>query len=296
MSNWVKYKNGNYNVKFNLDDGTKIRETDEDKFIASFAENSDVCLTKKCSQNCSFCYEGCTSEGKHSDIMNQKWIHSLHPYTELAINGNDLDHPQLDEFLEFLKDKKIIANMTVNQNQFMNNLNKIKSYIDNKLIYGLGVSLINPTDKFICEIKKFKNAVIHVINGIVSAEDIEKLANNNLKLLILGYKELNRGVDYIDENRNLINSRKTYLYMRLNKIISLFDVVSFDNLALEQLNVKRLLTQEQWDEFFMGTDGSATFYIDAVNETFSKNSIASEDERYQLLDTVDEMFERIKVR
>lgn len=296
MSNWVKYKNGNYNVKFNLDDGTKIRETDEDKFIASFAENSDVCLTKKCSQNCSWCYEGCTSEGKHADIMNQKWIHSLHPYTELAINGNDLDHPQLDEFLEFLKDKKIIANMTVNQNQFMNNLNKIKSYIDNKLIYGLGVSLINPTDKFICEIKKFKNAVIHVINGIVSAEDIEKLANNNLKLLILGYKELNRGVDYIDENRNLINSRKTYLYMRLNKIISLFDVVSFDNLALEQLNVKRLLTQEQWDEFFMGTDGSATFYIDAVNETFSKNSIASEDERYQLLDTVDEMFERIKVR
>lgn len=296
MSNWVKYKNGNYNVRFNLDDGTKIRETDKDKFIAAFAENSDITITRKCGQNCSFCYEGCTPEGKHADIMNQKWIHSLHPYTELAINGNDLDHPQLDEFLEFLKDKKIIANMTVNQNQFMNNLNKLKYYIDNKLIYGLGVSLINPTDEFINEISKYSNAVIHVINGIISAEDIEKLSNHNLKMLILGYKELKRGVDYIEKNNKEVRNKQIYLYTNLHKIIKSFDVVSFDNLALEQLNVKRLLTQEQWEEFFMGTDGSATFYLDAVNETFSKNSIAPENERYPLLDTVDEMFERIRIK
>ena len=34
------YKNGNYTVKV-LSDGTKIRETLEDEFIPSFAENCD---------------------------------------------------------------------------------------------------------------------------------------------------------------------------------------------------------------------------------------------------------------
>ena len=41
--------------------------------------------------------------------MNQSWIESVHPYTELAINGNDLDHPDLYEFLEYMKFKKVIA-------------------------------------------------------------------------------------------------------------------------------------------------------------------------------------------
>ena len=40
------YKNGNYTVKI-LSDGTKIRETNEDEFIPSFAENCDVKITDK---------------------------------------------------------------------------------------------------------------------------------------------------------------------------------------------------------------------------------------------------------
>ena len=41
MSNWKFYKNGNYLVKFNILNGTKIRETNEDEFIPAFAENCD---------------------------------------------------------------------------------------------------------------------------------------------------------------------------------------------------------------------------------------------------------------
>ena len=36
MSNWKTYKNGNYIVKINLDDGTKIKETKDDEFISDF--------------------------------------------------------------------------------------------------------------------------------------------------------------------------------------------------------------------------------------------------------------------
>jgi hypothetical protein len=50
----AQYQNGNYMV-YMFDDGTKVRETEEDDFIPAFSENTDVCLTKKCSQGCVFC-------------------------------------------------------------------------------------------------------------------------------------------------------------------------------------------------------------------------------------------------
>ena len=81
-----KYKNGNYIVTM-LSDGTKIRETNDDEFIPSFAENCDVKITDKCDGGCPFCYEGCTPNGRHGDIMNYKFLDTLHPYTELAINA-----------------------------------------------------------------------------------------------------------------------------------------------------------------------------------------------------------------
>ena len=47
------YKNGNYQVTI-LDDGTKIRRTEEDEFIPEFPENADVKITDKCCQGCPF--------------------------------------------------------------------------------------------------------------------------------------------------------------------------------------------------------------------------------------------------
>lgn len=49
---WLIYKNGNYTVKFNLKDGTKIRENDLDFFDAEFPESMDLKITNRCSNNC----------------------------------------------------------------------------------------------------------------------------------------------------------------------------------------------------------------------------------------------------
>ena len=73
-----------------------------------------------------------------------------------------------------------------------------------------------------------------------------------------------------------------------------FSTISFDNLALDQLDVKRLLSNKQWDEFYMGRDSQYTFYIDLVDSKFAGNSLAPEDERYDILDSIDEMFEKIR--
>ena len=286
------YKNGNYIVTI-FNDGTKIRQAMEDEFIPSFAENCDIKITDKCSQNCPFCYEGCTKTGKHGKLFEYKFIESLHPYTELALNGNDLDHPDLIKFLEFLKKKKVFANITVNQTQFINNFDLIKKLSNDKLIYGIGVSLQKANNELITKMSEIPNTVLHTINGILTENDINELANHNLKILILGYKELQRGINYKSNHIDNINTNKQYLYDNLQDILTKFKVVSFDNLAIEQLNVKRVVSKEDWEEFYMGDDGNFTFYIDMVKGEFSKNSIAKD--RYQIGNkTIDEMFKFIR--
>ena len=290
------YKNGNYSVKI-LSDGTKIRETEDDEFIPSFAENCDVKITDKCDGGCPFCYEGCTPNGRHGDILNYKFLDTLHPYTELAINGNDLSHPDLGAFMLKMKEKKVILNMTVNQIHFEKHFNYIKELINDGLIYGLGVSLKEPTDEFINMITQIPNAVIHVINGVVSVHDLTRLAGYNLKILILGYKNLRRGESYFKDNDEIVNALQEDLDKHLfPEIISngWFKVVSFDNLAIKQLHVQEHLPEEQWEEFYMGDDGNYTFYIDMVDGTFGKNSLATE--RYPIMDSIDEMFEKIRLK
>lgn len=296
MSNWKRYKNGNYTVSINLNDGTKIRENDLDKLTPAFAENCDCKITDRCDGGCPFCYEGCTPDGKHGDILNPKFLDTLHPYTELAINGNDLTHPDLIPFLEKLKEKKVITNMTVNQIHFERCQDIIRDLIDDGLIFGIGISLREPTKEFISLVKQYPNAVIHTINGVTTIKDYKALADNNLKILILGYKELQRGVKYMDDNFISVKQAQAELYGQLKTIIDegWFEVVSFDNLAIEQLDVKRLLSNDKWEEFYMGDDAQYTFYLDLVDQKFSKNSVAPLDERYDLLDSVDEMFEAIR--
>lgn len=285
-----KYKNGNYIVTL-LNDGTKIRFSKDDEFHPSFAENCDVKITDKCDGGCEFCYEGCTVNGKHGDIMNAKFIDTLHPYTELALNGNDLSHPDLIPFLQKLSSKDVIANMTVNQKHLMRHYELIKKLLDEKLIFGIGVSLVDANSEFVQIAKSIPNLVIHVINGIFDETSANVLKNNNLKLLILGYKHLRRGVDFYTKNNKDVTKKQKWLYDNIKTLCMEFNVVSFDNLAIEQLDIKRLMSDEDWEEFYMGDDGTVTFYIDLVENKFAKNSLSQE--RYDLLDSIDDMFKII---
>lgn len=296
MSILGRYVNGNYICSI-FSDGTKIRETEEDEFIPSFSENMDIKLCNRCNMGCAYCHEGSTCDGKLGDILNAKFIDTLHPYQEVALGGgNVLEHPDLVPFLEKLKAKKVIANMTVHQYHFETNQELIRDLVDRKLIYGLGVSLSNPTEEFISLIKQYPNAVIHVINGVFKVSEFEALADNNLKILILGYKSLRRGCDWLDKKYETITYRQMWLELNLEHIIEHFKVVSFDNLAITQLNVKRLMSEKEWEEFYMGDDSEFTYYIDLVEEKFAKSSTAPLDERYDILDSVDDMFEKIRLK
>ena len=286
--NWVRYQNGNYFVSINLDNGTKIRETinpNATEFVADFPESADVKITNKCSYNCAFCHEGSNINGKHSDALHSHVWNTFRPYTVVALGGGSVTgYPDLVPLLERLKSLHLIPNITVRQEEFMSNLPLIRKLTDEKLIYGLGISLSNPNQEdFIKTVKEFPNAVIHVINGIVSLTELRKLANNNLKILILGYKEVRKGKILLANSaqNTIINNNKEALYAFLPKIITerWFDVVSFDNLAIKQLNPKgRFVSDEDWETIYMGDDGldgeqtSASMYIDLVENEFARNS------------------------
>lgn len=293
MSVWKKYVNGNYVVKFNTENGTKIRETEDDDFIAEFPENMDVKITNQCDMGCPMCHENSTVDGVHGDILNPQFINTLRPYTEMAIGGgNPLAHPNLIPFLEKLKERNVVANMTVNQVHFEKSQDVVRKLVDDGLINGLGVSLVNANDKFVELIKQYPNAVIHTINGLLKPSDIEVLQNNGLKMLILGYKTFRRGIDWYATDHENIIVKKSWLYDNLSDIIEKFSVVSFDNLAIEQLDVSRLMSKDEWNEFFMGEDGNYTMYIDLVKQQFARCSIA--EIRYDLLDDVVDMFNVIR--
>ena len=254
----------------------------------------DIKITNSCSMGCKFCHEGSIPNGKHGNILNEKFIETLHPYQEVAIGGgNVLEHPDLIPFLEKLRDLKVITNITLNQVHFEQNIDLVDKMINEKLIYGLGVSLVNPTQEFIKKVKKYPNIVIHVINGVLKPSDVKAMENNNLKMLILGYKHLRRGNEYFESDRKEIEENQTWLYENLQDILNKFKVVSFDNLAIEQLDVKRLLSDSEWNEFYQGDDGTSTYYIDMVERKFARSSTAPFDKRYDLLDSVDDMFKKI---
>ena len=119
------------------------------------------------------------------------------------------------------------------------------------------------------------------------------LADNRCKVLVLGYKERGRGIDYETDNLSNIKDNKDWLYEHLEDLTRRCKVLSFDNLALDQLDVRRLLTDEEWEEFYMGDDGGYTFYMDLVAGTFSKNSLC--EERFPIGEkSIDEMFQFIR--
>lgn len=297
-----KYKNGNYSVLI-YDNGTKIRYSkelkDTDKFIADFPESFDCKITDYCDAGCPMCHENSSINGKHGDIMNQQFIDTLQPYTEIAIGGgNPLSHPDLIPFLTKLKDKKIITNLTVNQKHFINQIDLIDTLYSNNLINGLGISYLTD-DKKLLEILNskseiYKNIVFHVINGLFTKDLYDSLLLNvkNLKILFLGYKDFRRGINYHKQCDQKIKSNQFWLFMNIEEIMKNIKIASFDNLALDQLQIQRLLSPEEWNSFYMGNDGNYTLYVDMVNQKFAKSSISLN--RYSILPSMKEMFNIIQ--
>ena len=287
-----KYQNGNYEVRI-YEDGTKIRENDLDFLDADFPESMDCKITNRCPVGCPMCHEKSTPDGKHGDIMNAEFIDKLRPGTEMAIGGGAVTgHPDLIPFLKKLKSIGVIPSITVNQREYKDNFDLVNRLVEEKLIYGLGVSFISFDDEFWDKVIKNKNVVVHLIAGIHGGDAFDYFTNKGAKILILGYKDYGRGHNLLERASAIIQVQIDWLKNNLQDLLSKYNVISFDNLAIEQLDVKSVLTDEQWKEFYQGDDGTHTMYVDLVERQFAKTSTSTE--RYPLLNNIDDMFKIIK--
>lgn len=282
----AKYKNGNYTVEL-YEDGTKVKQTEDDFFDAEFPDSMDLKITNYCDLNCPMCHEKSSTLGKHADL-NANFLSTLRAGTELAIGGgNPLSHPDLIPFLERMKKQGVICNLTINEKHFLDNIPLVHKLATYRLIYGLGISLNVMDEDTLRFARLYPNTVFHVINGLFM--DYDKLFDRGYKILILGYKQFGRGKDYYNKN---IELNMEFTKKSLPDYLDKFSCISFDNLALKQLAVKDLVSKETFDEMYMGEDGEGTMYVDLVEKKFALSSTS--EKRFDLLDNIGDMFQKIK--
>lgn len=226
------------------------------------------------------CHEMSTVEGKHGDLeKGLSLFQQLPAGTELAIGGgNPLSHPDVVPFLEGLKAAGVIANMTMNQLHFKRYGAQLIDLLQAQLIWGLGISY-HPKSIEVTQavLEHTENDVFHLIIGVHTLADLDKLCayRKPLRVLLLGYKEFGRGNDYFGEHGSAIERNIREWYHQLPRYFSKENItLSFDNLAIKQLKVRRFFTQEGWDRFYMGDDATFTFYIDLVESVYGGSSTA----------------------
>lgn len=305
------YTNGNHRVIL-CTDGTKIKETgryeqhtddkrilwvasDEDHMTHDFPENFDIKITDYCDAGCPYCHENSTIHGKHGDLKKlEPMLNTLQAGTEVAIGGgNALAHPQLEWFLNKLKELHVFANLTINQKHVKQYQNNIRKYIADNLVNGIGISLTDSSNTEDFEIIKTfnSNVVIHVIAGILTEKDFEVLRDK--KVLILGYKILRRGDTYLNSkfaevNHNIDMLRNVWLKQLKEDYNCKF---SFDCLGLEQLTPQHALdvSDEKFKHIFQGEDTDvldeqgnikcSTMFVDCVEMKFGRMSTQPLDMR-----------------
>jgi hypothetical protein len=302
------YRNGNVTVEI-FDDGTKTREwNDEETPRVEYPESCDLKITQYCDMDsvCVYCHEMSNKEGKHGDLdkIAKIWETQL-PGTELAIGGgNPLAHPGLEDFLRRMKKLGIIPNITVNMLHMKKFALMIQSFQDDGLIHGLGISYRGKNSLKLLPSYMgidYSNVVFHMIMGIHDLDDCLDVINwcksREIvpKLLLLGYKTFGNGIHhYTPELKAELKACKdSYLQALINAGNRM--VISFDNLGIQQLELQRQVSPDEWSSLYQGDDGEHTFYIDAVKGEVARTSTSSERFPISEDDDIRELFAKVRV-
>ncbi len=286
-----EYKNGNYVVKL-YDDGTKERIFDTYPEPV-YPESIDIKVTNYCDAACSYCHEQSTTKGKHSNEDNVvSVLKQLPAGVEIAVGGgNPLAWDGVHYSLNDLNTHGLVFNITVNA---VHVRKFYYSIINNNIFKGIGISYNKAFSKECFELAESNpNVIFHLIMGVHSIDDLNKIISNvkSPKVLLLGYKQFGRGANYYNSKvQDNINSWYTMIhtFFKVKKL-----TLSFDNLALTQLDFKRFMTQSVWDTFYMGDDGKFTMYIDFVEMKYAKSSTSKNRFDINQL-TIEDMFAHVK--
>ncbi len=304
MNLLASYVNGNYVTQL-FDDGTRIRVIPDGAIEdPSYPENIDLKLTGYCDSRAickEHCHEKSDEFGEHGDLkFILRALSDMIPGTELALGGGStLSHPDIKWFLIELKKIGIVANITVSQYHIDSQFDLIKDLIDSDLVKGIGVSIVSRKLDTIIKLRSISDhVVLHVIAGVHTLDEVKNLIETlgaGVKILILGFKDYGNGGSFKLARGELVDRKIYGFYIGLPELFELNGaIISFDNLALKQLNVKRFLSKEKWNEFYQGDDGTCSMFIDAVKKEYCTSSTSQI--RYKICDgdKVSKIFGHVK--
>lgn len=272
----IHYPNGNGLIDI-YEDGTRVITCEAEEFLPDYPLNIDLKVSSTCSFGhnptngtvfCSFCHEGAVTKGQDADleVLRQK-LDDLPPGIELAIGCNQFT----DELMWFIRwasyEKRFIVNLIVNQGHLRRDLNYLEYLISHRVIKGLGVSYRHSLKWDIpTQLLSYPHTVFHVIVGLDSIIKVKQLAKKGVKkLVVLGEK----AVGFHKTKFNPCSEGQKQWQWQVHSLFKEFQVISFDNLALEQLHLKRFFTKNVWTSFFQHEH---SMYIDAVKQTYAMSS------------------------
>lgn len=274
----MKYRNGNASVWLDLQDGTRIIEyPDNEPLTLDTPLNIDIRVSTQCpygynaetkQSTCAFCHESALVSGVecHYGVLQKVLTDAKLPRgTEIALGVNEVTD-SLVYFVKYLYFLGLVVNITMNERYIL-------EYGDTRLkqllpyVFGLGISYRSLQGCLSLPdwIANYPHTVIHVINGIDDFDDVKELGVKYRKLLILGEKDFGFNRGKVDLNTKQHKQWKANV-MQLTKI---FDIVSFDNLGLQQLEIRGKITDEEYKSFYQGEH---SIYINAVEQYFAPSS------------------------
>jgi hypothetical protein len=307
-------------------DGTKMRICTENSPRPEYPDTIDLKVTDRCRNNCAFCYENSTPQGANGHL-DYPFLKTIPRFVELAVGGgNPWSFPELERVTELTD----IVNITLHENDWFrimehtcgdfeeapldkfraigisltgehtfDEIMKCYGYGSDKRPYRRYDALPHDQPVFVhhvwsddCMECHDTELVFHIVYGVAGRELVESMYDKGVKLLILGFKSKGRGINFQNQERERLERNQKWLYENLEEAVRHFSVVSFDNLALEQLDVRRLVSESDWNRYFMGEDGTHSMYIDLVKGEFGISS--TDERRWPVMDDIRDMFRVVR--
>jgi organic radical activating enzyme len=279
------YVNGGYEVSI-FTDGTKMRVERDASVGPVHPEQMDLKITDWCDAGCFWCHEKSTKRGAHGDIGAMlKLLSDLPAGVEIAIGGGDpLSHPEFDRLVLGLRDMGLIPSVTVNGRHIDRHRAQLERLIAQKAVYGVGISFFDKIPDW-----DYEHKVIHMIAGVDDPAALDDASRQ--KILVLGYKNFGRGTKFKEKHAEAVEKNIAQWYRELLWIAREHHV-SFDTLAIKQLNPKRLFkSPELYDRRYMGDEGQFSMYVDGVLGQFSVSSYSKQ--RFEWTD-INDMFQQVR--
>ncbi len=266
-------------IRLQFPDGIKPVQVNNLK--TEYPELVDILITNQCLKNCEYCYQNSTPNGKHADQWDihgiievlRKW-----KVFEVAIGGGDPTlHPNFKFIIDSFKEAGIVPNFSVKDSTWLKSFTdkEIKDIINK--VGAIGVSLDNYDN--VEEILKsyyikfnnleipMRKITVHLIPNLWGecGHDLEYLFENVkkfdiLNILLLGYKDMERGKKYSDENQRRMKPGNAEYIIKKHK--SDFNI-GIDTVLAKQ--IEPFLTSMKSPKYLYDTvEGCNSMAIDAV--------------------------------